>query len=94
MKNRREAFPVREGKVLKKPTIKDRPHNNAPKIAMKTKLLFSFKKPIVGDRPMVVQSASKHGRRTFLYSAVTELVCNGQFWARADLRQLCSYKVG
>ena len=40
------------------------------------------------------QSASKHGRRTFLYSAMRELVCNGQLWARAVLRQLCSYKVG
>ena len=40
------------------------------------------------------QSASKHGRRTFLYSAMRELVCNGQLWARAVLRQLRSYKVG
>ena len=32
------------------------------------------------------QSASKHGWRTFLYSAMRELVCNGQLWARAVLR--------
>ena len=40
------------------------------------------------------QSASKHGRCTFLYSAMRELVCKRQLWARAALRQLCSYKVG
>ena len=34
------------------------------------------------------QSASKHGGRTFLHSAMRELVCNGQLWARAALRQL------
>ena len=39
------------------------------------------------------QSASKHGRRTFLYSPLIELVCNGQLWARAALRQLRSYNV-
>ena len=37
------------------------------------------------------QSASKHGRRTFLYSAMGELVCSGQLWVRAALRQLRSY---
>ena len=41
------------------------------------------------------QSALKHGRRTFLYSAMGELVvCSGQFWARAALKQLPSQKVG
>ena len=40
------------------------------------------------------QSALKHGRRTFLYSAMGELVCSGQLWARAALKQLRSYKVG
>ena len=40
------------------------------------------------------QSASKHSKRTFLYSPMRELVCNGQLWARAALRQLPSYKVG
>ena len=34
------------------------------------------------------QSASKHGRRTFPYSAMRELVCNRQPWARAAMRQL------
>ena len=29
------------------------------------------------------QSASKHGRCTFPYSSMRELVCNGQLWARA-----------
>ena len=33
-----------------------------------------------------IHSASKHWQRTFLYSAVRELVCNGQLWARAALR--------
>ena len=27
------------------------------------------------------QSASKHGRRTFPYNAMRELICNGQLWA-------------
>ena len=40
---------------------------------------------------MYRQSASKHGLRTFPYSAMRQLVCNGQLWARAALRQLCSY---
>ena len=40
------------------------------------------------------QSALKHGRRAFLYSAMGELVCSGQLWARAALRQLSSSKVG
>ena len=40
------------------------------------------------------QSASKHGQRTFLYSAMRELVCNGELLARAALKQLRSYKVG
>ena len=40
------------------------------------------------------QRALKHGRHTFLYSAMGELVCSGQLWARAALRQLRSYKVG
>ena len=31
------------------------------------------------------QSASKQGQRTFLYSAMRELVCNGQLWARVAL---------
>ena len=31
---------------------------------------------------------------TDLYGAMRELVCNGQLWARAVLRQLRSYKVG
>ena len=39
------------------------------------------------------QSALKHGRRTFLYSEMGELVCSGQLWARAALKQLHSYKV-
>ena len=39
------------------------------------------------------QSASKHGRRTFLYGTMRELVCNGQRWTRPALRQLLSYKV-
>ena len=39
------------------------------------------------------QSSSKHGRCTFLYSAMRELVCNGQLWAGAALRQLRSHKV-
>ena len=30
-------------------------------------------------------------RRTFLYGAMRELVCNGQLWARAPLRQFHSY---
>ena len=34
------------------------------------------------------QSALKHGRRIFLYSAMGELVCSGQLWARAALKQL------
>ena len=42
----------------------------------------------------LVQSALKHGRRTFLYSAMGELVCREQLWARAALRQLRSDKVG
>ena len=29
------------------------------------------------------QSASKHGRRTFLYSAMRELVCRGQFLGKS-----------
>ena len=33
------------------------------------------------------QSALKHGRRTFLYSTMGELVCSGQLWARAAMRQ-------
>ena len=40
------------------------------------------------------QSALKHGRRTFLYSAIRELVRSGQLWAKAALRQLRSFKVG
>ena len=32
------------------------------------------------------QSASKHGQRTFLYSAMRELVCSGQLWVRAALK--------
>ena len=36
------------------------------------------------------QSASKHRWRTFLYSAMREMVCSGQLWARAALRQLRS----
>ena len=40
------------------------------------------------------QSAFKHGRRTFLDSAMGELVCSGQLWARAALKQLPSDKVG
>ena len=32
--------------------------------------------------PRLDHSASKHGRRTFLCSAMRELVCNGQLWAR------------
>ena len=32
------------------------------------------------------QSALKYGRRTFLFSAMRELVCNGQLWARAVLK--------
>ena len=39
---------------------------------------------------MYYQSVSKHGRRTFLYSAMRELVCNGQLWAIVVLRQLRS----
>ena len=30
------------------------------------------------------QSASKHGRRTFLCSAMRELVCDGQLWTRGS----------
>ena len=40
------------------------------------------------------QSTSKHGQRTFPYSAMRELVYKGQLWARAVLRELRSYKVG
>ena len=40
------------------------------------------------------QSALKHGRRTFLKSAMGELVRSGKLWASATLRQLRSYKVG
>ena len=36
----------------------------------------------------------KHGRSTFLCGTLRELVCNGQLWASAVLRQLHSYKVG
>ena len=43
-----------------------------------------------GTPPGMNQSALKHGRRTFLYSAIKELVCNGEHWARAALRQLRS----
>ena len=40
------------------------------------------------------QSALKHSRSTFLYSAMRELVCSGQLWARGAQKQLRSYKVG
>ena len=40
------------------------------------------------------QSALKHGWHTFLYSAMGELVCSGQLWASAALKQLPSYKIG
>ena len=43
---------------------------------------------------VLFQSTSKHGRRTFQYSVMRDLVSNGQLWARAALRQLRSYKVG
>ena len=33
--------------------VKDRPDDNFPKIAKQVELSFSFKKPIVGDRPNV-----------------------------------------
>ena len=39
------------------------------------------------------QSTSKHGLRTFLYDTMRELVCNGQLWARAAVRQLRSHNV-
>ena len=51
-------------------------------------------KKLVAHRIMVKttsksdQSALKHGRRTFLNSAMGELVCIRQLWARAALRQL------
>ena len=35
-----------------------------------------------------------HAAAHFLYSAMGELVCNGQLWATAALGQLRSYKVG
>ena len=42
-------------------------------------------------REYFTRALSKHGRRcTFLYSAMRELVCNGQLWARAALSQLRS----
>ena len=34
------------------------------------------------------------GGRNFLYSLMGELVCSGQLWARAALKQLPSDKVG
>ena len=37
------------------------------------------------------QSALKHGRRIFLYSAMRELVCSRQLLARAALKQLRSF---
>ena len=48
----------------------------------------------VGRIPQLIQSAIKHGRRTFLYCAMGELVCSGLLWARTALRQPPSYKVG
>ena len=38
------------------------------------------------------QSASKHGRRTLLCSAMRELICNWKLWARPAL-QLRSHNV-
>ena len=52
----------------------------------------SFSKPPTARIMKQNQSTSKHGRPTSLYSAMRELVCNGQLWARAALKQLCSYK--
>ena len=40
------------------------------------------------------QSVFEHGRRTFPCSTMGELVCSGQLWTRAALRQFRSYKVG
>ena len=40
-------------KILKKPTIKDKPDSNCPKYT-KNQVIFSFKKPIVWDRAMFV----------------------------------------
>ena len=51
---------------------------------VKTVKVYDFKLVWVVLDPSV-QSASKHGRRTFLYNAIRELVCNGQLWARAAL---------
>ena len=48
----------------------------------------------VSKERALYQSALKHGRRTFLYSAIGEQVCSGQLWERAALKQLGSYKVG
>ena len=38
------------------------------------------------------QSPLKRGRRTFLYSAMGELVCSGQLWARAERAKFQSEK--
>ena len=42
---------------------------------------------------MCHQSASKHGRHTFIYSEMRELVWNEQLWATAAVRQLRSHNV-
>ena len=44
--------------------------------------------------PLIVPERFRHGYRTYQNSTMRELVCNGQLWARAALRQLRSYTVG
>ena len=69
------------------------PHRKFPKCAARVLIHPACSK----DSVLLLSkelSALKHGLRTFLYSAVGELVCSGQLWARATLRQLRSYKVG
>ena len=63
----------------------------------KTETNFVTRVGLLSEQEKVIrcnQSASKHGRRTFRYSVMRELVRKGQLWARAALRQLRSYKVG
>ena len=50
---------------------------------------YRFLIPVIRVTPhnYAYQSALKHGRRTFQYSAMGELVCSGQLWARVALIQ-------
>ena len=69
-------------KVLKMPTVKDRPDDDSPKIAKYAKLSFSFKKPIAGGQAYVCPGfikpslGDKHRNMCLRINKTNDLVIN------------------